>query len=333
MSTSRVFPDVSYILPIRKSSLEGLAELTDYLSWLSGLVELIVVDSSPQEVFSEHSARWAGCRHVAPGPELRTINGKVWGVLSGLKLASCDKVVIADDDVRYDGESLARIVALLDEAEVVRPQNYFEPMPWHARWDTARSLLNRLSGGDWPGTLAVHRSYLRDGYSGDCLFENLELVRTVRAAGGRERVAADVFVQRLPATTRHFLSQRVRQAYDEFARPGRMLAQLAALPLTLLMARSRPALLPLLALASVLLAEAGRRRDGGRRVFPLSASLMAPLWLSERMVCAWLALFTRLLFGGVRYHGGVIARAATPMAELAVRKSGREEAVLMKEPA
>ena len=96
-------------------------------------------------------------------------------------------MVIADDDVRYDEVALERTVAALDEVELVRPQNYFAPLTWHARWDTARTLLNRVAGGvDFPGTLAVRRSALRgtDGYDGDVLFENLELIRTIEAAGG-----------------------------------------------------------------------------------------------------------------------------------------------------
>ncbi len=114
-------------------------------------------------------------------------------------------------------------------------------MPWHARWDTGRILLNRLTGGDWPGTLAVRRSILRatGGYDGRAMFENLELVRTVIAAGGHERVLLDAFVVRRPATTRHFWSQRVRQAYDELARPARLSVQLVVLPTVVALAARR----------------------------------------------------------------------------------------------
>ena len=65
------------------------------------------------------------------------------------------------------------------------------------------------------------------------MFENLELVRTVVAAGGREATLYDLFVPRRPSTAGHFWSQRVRQAYDEIARPGRMAVQLALLPIAL----------------------------------------------------------------------------------------------------
>jgi len=318
---SHISFDATYLLPIRKSAPEDLSELGAYLEQLSRRIEVIVVDGSAPELFAAHAAIWPTCRHVAPDPILHMANGKARGVLTGLALASHDRVVIADEDVRYDLPSLTRTLSLLDDAEVVRPQNYFEPSPWHAKWDTARTLLNRALDGDWPGTLAVRRSVLEatKGYDGDTLFENLELVRTVEAAGGRQAVPLDLLVARRPSSFRHFLSQRVRQAYDEFARPPRIAIQLSLLPATLLLLALRPRLLLPALLGSCLLAEYGRRRGDGTRVFSPVASLMAPLWLGERAVCSWLALISRARFGGVRYHGDIVRKAATPPAELRAR--------------
>ena len=60
-------------------------------------------------------------------------------MLTGLGLVTSEKVVVADDDVRYDGASLARTFrSSWIPFDLVRPQNYFDPLPWHARWDTAR---------------------------------------------------------------------------------------------------------------------------------------------------------------------------------------------------
>ncbi len=313
--------EATYIMPIRCNRTEQLDDLTEYLSQLSGYVEeLIIVDGSPPEVFAVHADRWGSFAvHVPPAPGLRTPNGKVGGVLTGLRRASCERMVIADDDVRYDPDAMARVVALLADADVVRPQNYFDPLPWHARWDTARTLLNRVAGEDWPGTLGVRRSALEDtgGYDGGVLFENLELVRTIRASGGVETVPLDLFVRRRPPSARHFFSQRVRQAYDEFARPMRLSIFLALLPLTVLLSlRRRWSLLTSLAMSIMALAEWGRRRGGGRRVFPVTSSLLAPLWVAERTLCSWLALGYRLFLGGVLYRESVLVRAATPMKEL-----------------
>src|SRR6185437_5616524 len=182
---------LTYILPIKSAVPQTGEEMTAYVCWLTERAETIVVDGSPPAVFGAHAA------------DLVTSMGKVGGVLTGLRLASHERIIIADDDVRYDDNTLARVASALDTAEVVRPQNYFSPLPWHARWDTGRMLLNRLTGGDWPGTLGVRRSVLRatGGYDGRALFENLELVRTVVAAGGREATLPGVYVLRRPSTT------------------------------------------------------------------------------------------------------------------------------------
>ncbi|CAN5481208.1 hypothetical protein BH20CHL6_BH20CHL6_03830 [soil metagenome] len=322
----------TYILPIRRELLmdaRELNELTAYLRRLSTHLEVVVVDGSPREVFARHDGDWGALvMHVPPDADLRTPNGKVGGVLTGLRRARHEKIIVADDDVRYDDAALRRLVDLLDRAEVVRPQNYFDPLPWHARWDTARSLLNRSTGGDWPGTLGVRRSLLQAtaGYDGSALFENLELVRTVVAAGGRELVPLDLFVRRLPPDGRHFWSQRIRQAYDEFARPVRLAVWLALLPSAVALAWcGRWGTLLGTALGSMGLAEVGRRRAGGRAVFPMTASVLAPLWLAERGVCAWLAVGMRLTYGGVPYRGGVLRQAATPMHTL--RRRHRSAAI------
>lgn len=318
---------LTYILPIKASTPQDEGELTTYLRWLAPRVEVIVVDGSAPDVFARHARVWGDAvRHVAPAPDLATPMGKVGGVLTGVRLATHDRLLLADDDVRYDDEGLRRMARALDVGDVVRPQNYFTPLPWHARWDTGRMLLNRLHGGDWPGTLGVRRSLLRatGGYDGRAMFENLELVRTVLAAGGTELVPLDLFVARRPSTTRHFWSQRVRQAYDELARPARLAWQLAVLPLALLGAWSLgwPAVASG-AVAIAVAAEAGRRRAGGTAVFPASASLLAPAWVAERAVCSWLAVGARLLLGGVPYRGTVLRHAATPMRVLRAQLAAR----------
>ena len=306
--------DASYVLPLRWRDDSGLPELARYVRWLAGRVQVVVADGSPEPLFGRH-ARAFGPRvvHVPPDPDLHFANGKVNGVITGVRRCAAERVVIADDDVRYAAGSLDRVTALLSGADLVLPQNYFAPLPWHARWDTARTLINRSAGPDYPGTMAVRRSTFAamGGYDGDVLFENLELVRTVRAAGGRVVSAPGLFVRRLPCDTGHFLRQRVRQAYDDLAQPARLAAVLSVLPVAAALAvRRRWGVLGAAAAGSVALAEAGRRRHGGRAVFPPSAPLFAPAWIAERAVCGWAAVGLRVFAGGVRYAGGRLAVAA-----------------------
>ncbi len=320
--------DLTYVLPIRRVASTAGDELAAYLTALARLVPVVVVDGSPTSVFAHHAACWPrSIEHVAVDADRRMdLNGKVAGVVTGLRRVRTAKVVIADDDVRYDPFALRALAVALDDADVVRPQSFFTPLPWHALLDTGRILIARATGGDWPGTLGVRRDVYRraGGYDGDVLFENLELVRTIRAVGGTERVAFGLYVARRPATVRHFATQRVRQAYDEFARPARMAAQLAIAPLAAVAVRRfgvRGA--AALALGTIALAESGRRRAGGTRVFPAAASLCSPLWVLERAMTSWAALTLRVVRGGVFYAHGRLRTAAN--AERALRERYAEE--------
>jgi hypothetical protein len=310
--------EFSYVLPIRIAEHDtGTAPaLTPYLRRLAALCEdVVVVDDSAPATREVNRRLWGDTARVAaPDPSRVCLNGKVGAVLTGIGLARHERVVIADDDVRYGPGSLARIVALLGEHDLVRPLNHFAPTPWHASWDTARTLLNRATiGVDFPGTLGVRRSALlaAGGYDGDVLFENLELIRTIRASGGSVVSPPDLYVRRLAPDVRHFLGQRVRQAYDDFALPVRMAVWLAILPGLLRATRSRGAAPGILAAAAVMaLAERGRRIAAGRRYFGPAATLLAPLWILERSCCAWLAVAERIGRGGIRYSNGRIRIAA-----------------------
>jgi hypothetical protein len=167
------------------------------------------------------------------------------------------------------------------------------------------------------------------GYDGDVLFENLELLRTVRAAGGTVGSCRDVYVRRIPPSTRHFWSQRVRQAYDEFARPWRLVAFLAVLPgIAGAVYRKRWKALGAAAVGSIAVAELGRRREGGASVFPSSASFLAPAWIAERAVCSWIAVGARLR-GGCRYGDARLVVAANPAHVLRRRIAARRADVVV----
>jgi hypothetical protein len=330
-------PAASYVLPFRSDGETEIGELAAYLARISALTEVLVVDGSSTRAFERHAEQLGDTvHHLHPDRDVSYAMGKVNGVITGVRHASNEAVVIADDDIRYEPCALRDVVRRLGSAELVVPQNYFQPLPWHARWDTARTLLNRLYTGDrwfpvgdFPGTLGVRRTFFLeiDAYDGNLIFENLELMRTVRAAGGKVDTALDLYVRRLPPTTHQFLSQRVRQAYDDLAIPLRMGGFLLLGPVLAWLARGgRGRLAATFAIGVIAMAERGRRRGNGRSVYPVTGSLMAPAWIAERAVCSWLALGQRLLRGGTTYRGGVISRAATPPTELERRY--RETALL-----
>ena len=164
--------DGEYVLPLRWNDDAELADLTGYLRRLSTWIPVTVVDGSPGALFGRHALAWRGLvRHIRPEP-WPGANGKVAGVVTGVRAARSERIVIADDDVRYDRAGLDEVLRLLGGADVVRPQNVFRPTPWHARWDTGRSLLNRALAADYPGTFGFRRSTFlaMSGFRCDVLF-------------------------------------------------------------------------------------------------------------------------------------------------------------------
>ncbi len=319
---------ISYILPLKVQGGENLDDLESYLCWLSQAVaEVIVVDGSTSAVFARNNQRWhRWVTHCRPDPRLTYLNKKVAGVETGISRAKYETIIVADDDVRYTRAGLDIVRTRLSECELVRPHNYFAPRPWHAVWDTGRTLINLAVSGDYPGTLAIRSSTFRriGGYDGDVLFENLELIRTVEAAGGRVVTPLDLFVARRPPTARHFLSQRTRQAFDDFALPVRLAVSLSLAPVFAATAMRHLRIAALLGAGlPVLIAERGRRRGEARRYYPFICSLCAPAWVTERAITSWVAVYQRLFHGGTRYGDAVIRRAATSRTTLKRRHGAR----------
>ena len=181
-NTPPLLPDAGseYVLPLRWQDDSALDDLVCYLEQLCSWIPVTVIDGSPDAMFHRHAARFPpAVKHLRPAAGGGG-NGKVRAVLTAVRLSTAERLVLADDDVRYTREGLTAVIAGLDSADVVRPQNHFSSWPWHALWDTSRTLINRAVAADYPGTLAVRRAALEatGGYE-PVLFENLELIRTV----------------------------------------------------------------------------------------------------------------------------------------------------------
>jgi hypothetical protein len=309
--------DAEYILPLLRRDRGGERALVRYLKWVHARMDVTVVDGSEADLFAAlHDLLPPGVQHFPP--RHRGLNGKACGVMTGIEVARHERLVLADDDVRYTDRSLTDLLDRLDGADLIRPQNVYTAYPWHAQYDTARMLIGRAFGGDFGGTLAVRRSVIlaAGGYNTNVLFENLELERTIRCAGGRVQVARDLYVPRTPPTMGHFRSQRVRQAYDSFAQPARMITELALLPALLIGARTGGWCAVAGGAGAVMaLAVAGRRVGRGSGLIPARTILWAPAWAVERAVTVWIAVLMRAR-GGVRYAGSRIFAAATPLSTL-----------------
>jgi hypothetical protein len=310
----------TYLLTIRRVRFDwGEAEdFREYFGALAGAgCEVLVVDGSPREVFDAHAEVWRGtCRHAAVDPRYKYLNGKVNGIHTGVALSANERIILADDDIRYTAGDVRRIARLLDSCDMVRPQNYPRPLPLWARTEAARMLINRawLAEGDYTGTLGVRRSaMLRVGhYDGDVLFDNEEIVRHFRARGAKVCYARDFFILKRPPTFRKWVEQRPRQAYEDFVMRAKTVF-FAALPVALALAwilagwRWALASAAAVALGSVLLAARGLG-DGAARFFPAWLCLYAPPWVAERAASTYWAFYWKLARGGYPFGDRLLSK-------------------------
>ena len=310
----------TYLLPIRRTRFDE-PDTADFLAYFRTLAaagcEVLIVDGSPPPVFAAHHRAWSSVAiHITVDPRYPYLNGKVNGIHTGVAVASCERIILADDDIRYSRQDIDCMCRLLTRHELVRPQNHLSPLPIWARLEAARMLLNRgvLPTGDYPGTCGVRRSaMLRVGhYDGDVLFDNEELVRHFVVKGADVCYATDFFVLKRPPTFRKWLEQRPRQAYEDFVMRLKTVAFMALLPTGVAIGLSWGsaavmAYASTIAAAAIAVAARGRR-GRARRFFPAAIALAAPLWILERSLSVYWALYWYLRRGGYPFGDKLLSK-------------------------
>jgi hypothetical protein len=311
----------TYLLPIRRTSFSAVetAELACYFRDLGDAgCDVLVIDGSPAPVFEQNHEAWRSvCRHEQVDRSFGYLNDKVNGIHTGVNLAMTEKIILADDDIRYTRSEIDRVCELLDNFEVVRPQNFLSPLPWWARMEAARMLINRatLRTADYPGTCAFRRAtMLRVGqYDGDVLFDNEEIIRHFAHAGATVTYATNLFVRKRPPGFRKWIEQRPRQAYEDFGLRAKT-ALFFSLPiLAALMSYAfgfKALLFYLLGLSMIAfaLAAAGRFRGRASQYFPWSVCFFAPLWVVERSLSTYWALYWHFSYGGYPFGDKILSK-------------------------
>jgi hypothetical protein len=279
-----------------------LRELASYLSTLAiGGSDVIVVDGSASPQFENNSRtlRWVA-RHIAARPRHRNFTGGIDIVRAAVDVSNCEKIIVAGAKVRYDDETIASLCGLLDDHEVVEPQDYFEPLPWWSGIEEGRMLVHRGIEPlpDHGATFGLRKSSVRGLRSLEVAWSNGDHpVRRLASQGAEVFSACHVFVRRLPPALTDWLQDRPKQAGDDFDLPVKTAFFFALLPLTIVIAicggmRLAGSYAGAIAFASIALAIRGR--GGATTFFPIRACLYAPLWVIERSASVYWALFQRL---------------------------------------
>jgi hypothetical protein len=311
----------TYLLPIRRTTfLETEAtQLADYFRALNDAgCDVLVVDGSPRPVFAEHDEIWRSfCRHEQVDRSFGFLNDKVNGIHTGVRLATTNNIILADDDIRYRAHEIEQVSMLLDDFEVVRPQNFLSPLPWWGRMEAARMLINRatLRTADYPGTCAFRRdAMLRVGpYDGDVLFDNEEIIRHFARKGATVNYATNLFVRKRPPAFRKWMEQRPRQAYEDFGLRTKTalffaIPAIAVIASVLLGGTGIAIWLGIISAASVALAFMGWLRGAARDHFPFWICFFAPLWILERSASTYWALLWHLRYGGYPFGDKILSK-------------------------
>ncbi len=292
----------SYVVVLDGDCGGDLRELAAYLSTLGvAKCEVIVVDGSSEHTF--HRNRRVLCwvsRHVAARTRFRDAAGSIDPVRAAIDLASCEKIVVADSNVRYSTEALDQLCAMLDAHQAVEPQDYIEPLPWWSGIEAGRMLVHRgiEPMPDHGATFGFRKSAARGLRAADHGWAGSDdPVRRLAAQGVEVISACGVFVRRFPPMLTHWLDERPRQADDDFSFPVKTAFFFALIPLAVLLAtlggvRLAGGYAGAVGFAAFMLAVRGR--IGAAQFFPLRACLYAPLWVLERSVSVYWALLRKV---------------------------------------
>jgi hypothetical protein len=291
----------SYVVLVQSAtaSTGELRELATYFSTLGVAgCDVVILDPSPRLQFELHARvlRWVG-RHVSVRPEYRS-GGGIDVVRAATAVAACEKVIVATEDVRYTPEAVGQLCDLLDVHEVVEPQDYLDPLPWWGGIEAGRMLIHRgiEPQPDHGATFGFRRSAVRAlrglAHSAD------PGPRRLSALGAEVFPAADVFVRRETSPLAEWLSARPRLAGEDFALPLKTGFFFSLVPLLLLLGgfggfRLAGIYMGMIAFTSLALAVRGRAGAAAMH-FPLRACLFAPLWVLERSISVYWALFRKL---------------------------------------
>lgn len=292
------------------ATLDQLYQLADYLSFLTVAdLDVVVVDGSPLRLLERNRQvlRWVA-RHVTARPPHRAPSGQLDPVRAATDVAACEKVIVADDQVRYSEEALDDMCALLDLHEVVEPQDYLDPLPWWGGIDAGRMLVHRGIDPmpDRGSTFGFRKSAIRGLRSIDSAAQPSDHVRRLASQGAEVFSAIELFVRRIPPILEDWWRDRPRQADGDFAMPAKTIFFFSLLPVLAVLAalggmRVASGYAGAIAFGSVALALRGRA--GAGRVFPWHACLYAPLWVFERSISVYWALWRKLSEGATEATG------------------------------
>lgn len=308
--------ECTVVVPVRTTSCTGLSDLVAcYVKAVEEAcfpIDVLLIDNSPDDVAAVLRDRCLDTRlgyAFLPHNDRVSKNQKMDAVWYGLSLATTEKVILLDDDVRPTATNIELLCADLDQYSFVKCIVDVAAPTVLDRIDLAGIYAyNRLSryGQSWANISFRKSVLLRRGFPlRDVLYDELAIEKRFR--GHSElfyRDAPPLFVKPNRGL-RLFLNQRRRYAYENIGMPFRFAADLCVLPGLTMIGRlvGLPAALLVGTLITLVVMWASwtyekrlPQRSSGGRVWPFAAA-----WYWFYPFFSWVALAC-FVTGGVAFQ-------------------------------
>jgi hypothetical protein len=241
-------------------------------------------------------------------------------IKSGLKVATGEVIILADDDVELSIESIREIADKIEPNTIMRPMVALNPATLMNYIDQSSIFVVNTTCRDrqfW-GILGFHSSMKLHALEApeDTLFDELSLFRALSPSFVQSEYRTYVVIPcRLDRTVEKFLEQRVRYAYENLAYPLRTVAFATIIPILWASAYGFSfgvaAMFAGVGVAvSIAIALLGWLEYGEPAGLPMTPCFVAPIWVLCQAIFVWPAIFMVSFRRGVLFSGAKLYRAA-----------------------
>jgi hypothetical protein len=308
-------PRLTAVIPFKASSTNSFARLIDSWSRIADdQIEVVICDGSDDENFAKNAILANGSiTHLAVDRHrYRSLNDKVNGLRTGVRVARSEWVIVFDDDMYPKPGQLAAAIAEPPADQVLKLRTYVTPLTVLELIEVARALVSHCLKplGDTSPVYFGRRSILLatlEQMPGNVLFDDREIEKQLRNMGPGVAVHPALLVSREPSVSSKWAQQQIRYAYEDLSLLAKTTLFLG-LPIAVLglfgsgLGFLAAVLIVTVIVALTAAAAIGWMRAGLRGCYPLWMVLWAPIWFAVRTVAVPIALWL-LMTGGIR-HGG-----------------------------
>lgn len=317
--------NVSIIIPLKSTNTDAVIALLRYivslnndLAYLFDNYEIIIVDECRRDIailIENAIENTSKIVHIVPASEDRTGNNdKLNGIYAAVKIVKYNYIFIVDDHYRITGEKFLVALQYFEIYDMFKVVPVFDKYTFSVMLDEAgfffRSFVNKTK--QYAGHIALkHELFVKYGFPcRDALYDEYVVEKYYQDKGCSVGFPPQVFFSATQKiTTKKFLEQRIRYAYENIAFPLRFIIHLLFLPSFVIgvLANLKVTVI-LLLIYSIFIAFISfvGQRIYGAESMPKYLFMLAPIWHLFYWVTSWISLFLYfsggICFGERRIH-------------------------------